>query len=373
MPQTLVDRIYECAFEPALWPETLDEIAKISGSRGGGFLTAQFKGGVLRSTASPALYDDIASYVSEDWLQRDRRSGRVTKAAHDGFLTDYDVFSPEELAQDSAHCEFFRPRGIGWRIDTAAPLPTGDWFIFTFPRDYALGPVDATIIAQLDALRPHLARSALLSARLQLERARIASEALAFIGVPALVLDDHARVIAANTLIETMTDHLRWRARDRASFRDPRAEAQFCQACETLHVEKCQASAPVRSFAVRDADARAAMVAHLVPIRGGARDVFVRCAAVLVLTPVTVPHAPPIELIRSLFDLTPSEARVARRIAIGETVDEIAAGSGVTRNTVRSQLRNVLEKTGCRRQAEIVALLGGVASLPYGEGGDEFG
>jgi hypothetical protein len=34
---------------------------------------------------------------------------------------------------------------------------------------------------------------------------------------------------------------------------------------------------------------------------------------------------------------------------------------GVSSNTVRSQVRRVLEKTVCRRQTEVVALLGGVA------------
>jgi DNA-binding CsgD family transcriptional regulator len=117
----------------------------------------------------------------------------------------------------------------------------------------------------------------------------------------------------------------------------------------------------VRSFPVRDTGADAMMVAHVVPIRLSARDIFVRCAAALVLTPVTLPQAPPVELVQSLFDLTPAEARVARRLATGETVEEIASVGSVSLNTVRTQVRGVLEKTGCRRQAEVVALLGGIA------------
>ena len=118
--------------------------------------------------------------------------------------------------------------------------------------------------------------------------------------------------------------------------------------------------APVRSFAVRGADANAAMVAHVIPIRGIGRDIFVRCAGVLVMTPVTLPQAPPVELVQSLFDLTPAEARVARSLSAGETVEKIASIGGVSLNTVRTQVRGVLEKTGCRRQSEVVALLGGI-------------
>jgi len=102
-------------------------------------------------------------------------------------------------------------------------------------------------------------------------------------------------------------------------------------------------------------------VAHILPIRRTARDIFTRCAGVLIMTPVTLPQAPPVELVQSLFDLTPAEARVARGLAAGDTLDQIASIGSVSRNTVRTQVRGVLEKTGCRRQAEVVALLSGIA------------
>lgn len=114
------------------------------------------------------------------------------------------------------------------------------------------------------------------------------------------------------------------------------------------------------------------MVAHVLPIRRSARDLFVRCAGMLVLTPVTLPRAPPVELVQSLFDLTPAEARVARRLAAGETASDIASAGSVSLNTVRSQMRGVFDKTGRRRQAEVVALLGGITigADPQRIGGD---
>ena len=86
----------------------------------------------------------------------------------------------------------------------------------------------------------------------------------------------------------------------------------------------------------------------------------------LTLTPITSSHAPPSEIIQSLFDLTPSEARVARGLASGMTTEDIASQSSVSRNTVRSQVRGVLEKTGCKRQAEVVALLTGLSPFRGG-------
>jgi DNA-binding CsgD family transcriptional regulator len=51
---------------------------------------------------------------------------------------------------------------------------------------------------------------------------------------------------------------------------------------------------------------------------------------------------------------------VARGLAVGDTLEEIAAAGGVAITTVRSQMRQVLEKTGCTRQAEVVSLLANV-------------
>jgi DNA-binding CsgD family transcriptional regulator len=199
----------------------------------------------------------------------------------------------------------------------------------------------------------------LLSARLQLERARVASETLAAIGLPALVLNEQGRVLAANHLIEAMTGYVRWRAQDRIVLSDRAADQLLRDAIGTIDLS---GGAGVRSFPVRDRDADVMMVAHVVPIRLSARDIFVRCAAVLVLTPVALPQAPPVELVQSLFDFTPAEARVARGLAAGKTVDDIAADGGTSANTIRTHVRGVLEKTGCNRQVDIVALLTAISA-----------
>ena len=140
-----------------------------------------------------------------------------------------------------------------------------------------------------------------------MERARAAGETLAALGLPALVLDPQGKVLAANFLVERLTKFVLWRVRDRVSLIDRSADQLLREAISA--VEAPQGS--VRSFPVRHAESGTVMVAHLIPIRLSARDVFLRCAAALVLTPVTAPQVP-VELVQSLFDLTAAEARVVR-------------------------------------------------------------
>jgi DNA-binding CsgD family transcriptional regulator len=180
------------------------------------------------------------------------------------------------------------------------------------------------------------------------------------LGAPALVFDQQGKVFAANSLIESKSTIIHWRAFDCVSLQDRRADQMLRSALAGLKIED---GSSVRSFPVHDID-DSKFIAHVIPIRLSARDIFVRCAAVFTMTPVTAPDAPPVELVQSLFDLTPMEARVARGLAAGKDVETIATERGVSRNTIRTHVRGVLEKTGCNRQTDVVALLGGISRPP---------
>jgi hypothetical protein len=314
MDPELVDRIYESSFASELWPGVLDELGRIAEAPGAMlFIT---KDEVQHWTASPTIRDGSARLVNEGWFWRGQVAARLLAKRHAGFWTDLDVFKLDELDQEPLYRDFWRPQGFGWLVGTFIPIPAGENVSFGINRLLTRGPVEHTVVQKLDELRPHLARSALMSARLRLERARMASETLAALGLPALVLNEQGKVLAANSLIDSIKAYVSWRAHDRVALKDNAANQLFRDAIAAIDV----AGGSVRSFPVRDAGAEAMMVAHVIPIRLSARDIFVRCAAALVLTPVTLPQAPPVELVQSLFDLSPAEARVARDLAAGETV-----------------------------------------------------
>jgi DNA-binding CsgD family transcriptional regulator len=358
LSETLVDRIYECAFAPEHWPGVFDELAKIAGARGGFLFTANRQ--VINWAASASMQAGMQAFVAGDFYSRTSRPARARASGHAGFVREYDVYTDEELAADPIYRDLLWPAGLGWCAATAISLPTGDELFLSVEREHALGPVEVAAIEQLDALRPHLARSALMAARLQLERARAATATLAAIGLPALVFDPLGRVLVANELAERLSDHMHWRAQDRFALKDSKADALLRGAMETLESEGVESN---RSFPVRGPEAEISMIAHVVPIRRSARDLFAQCVGVLILMPAKTPQAPSVELVQSLFDLTAAEARVARSLTMGQTVDEIASEKGVSSHTVRTQVRGVLEKTGSRRQADVIALLGGIGAL----------
>jgi hypothetical protein len=304
MDMQLLDRIYESCFAPETWPDVLDEVGRIADTAGASLFVA--KGDVLQWVASAEPRERAAKIATEGWLKRGTVIARLFALRHAGFLIDVEYLTPEELDHEPIYRDVWRPRGVGWGMATAIPIPTGENATFVLSRPTERGPFERASADRLDQLRPHLARSVLISARLQLERARAAGAALAAMGVPALVFDEAGKVFAANSLIETLTGFVRWRAFGRVSLKDKSADRLLSDAIAAVDSENWQG---VRSFPVQDSEAEATMVAHVIPVRLSARDIFLRCFAVLALTPVTRPQAPPVELVQSLFDLTPAEAR----------------------------------------------------------------
>lgn len=111
-------------------------------------------------------------------------------------------------------------------------------------------------------------------------------------------------------------------------------------------------------------------VGHVRPLKPAARAyggvAHETPAAVLVYkTGMECPRPP--DVIAKSFNLTPTELRVLLAIVeIGGT-PEVAATLGIAPSTVRTHVGRLFEKTGTRRQAELVRLVAGFVSPFQGE------
>ena len=84
--------------------------------------------------------------------------------------------------------------------------------------------------------------------------------------------------------------------------------------------------------------------------------------AVIMRAPVDA--APDEDLLAQLYDLTPAEAGLAGALLGGNGLARACAVRGITLNTGKGYLKRIFEKTGTRRQGELVAMvMRGVAPL----------
>jgi DNA-binding CsgD family transcriptional regulator len=354
--EPLIDRIYEAGLIPSLWPAVLGELSAAIGGNGG-FLFGVRDG--YTSAVNSAEYDQLIPVFWRDgWSERDPNLPRAIALNHAGFVTDYDLLSEEEIATNDVYCNFYRKYGIGYRAGTIIPMPTGDSIAIVMPRHQDHGPVPQQVVDLLDGLRPHLARASLAANRIGFERARAQADALQVLGLPGAVLRGRGKVFAANGLFEALVPSLFQDRIERVTVTDVTADVLLAEA---LGPQSLAGGRTVKSIPIAATADRVPMVLHVVPVRGDARDIFTQATALLVVTPVDRAAVPTAEVLQGLFDLTPAEARVARGIGQTVTIDALANATGVNRETVRSQLKAVLSKTGLSRQQELVSLLAGKA------------
>lgn len=354
--EDLLDRIYEAGAIPELWPRVLEEFDRIADVAGSVLFAV--RNGSVRWVTSPPFEELAAGYIERGYAGNDNRTARLQGAQHAGFLTDLDVFTREEWEADPIRISYWEPQGYGWGVATNVEVPTGDLLIFHGERRLEQGPPERHAIERLDRLRPHLARAAMLTNRVSFERVQAAVAALEAVGIPAAVLDERGQPIATNALIEGMTPGVVQSRSSRLGLTHQGADLLLAETLATL-----RGAVPMglrQSIPVPATEDHPPVVVHVHPVRGLARDVFTRASAILLVTPVEATEVPTASVIQGLFDLTPTEAKVARGLAAGQTVADIAQAHGTSETTVRNQVRAVFGKTGMHRQADLVGLLRGI-------------
>jgi DNA-binding CsgD family transcriptional regulator len=359
--ESLIDRIYEAAVVPELWPSVLDALADGAGCVGGELFVADLRE-IFRWTASEPTKSVMAAFIAGGWAQKNERLSRTLALRPPGFVTDYDIFSPEEHEREPSYVELFRPNGFGWVAGTAIMMPSGDYAVYSFERLLKKGPVSADAVSALNQIRPHLARAAVLATRLQLEQAKAIGDSVAAVGLPSAVLARGGRLLAAHDLLQRMPAQVAFHARDRLAFVNPAAQSLLGVALESLARDD---PTRVKSIPLRAAADETPCVAHLLPVKGAAHDVFSRAEVVLVVTPLIASKTISTDILSGLFDLTPAEARLASRLVKRRTLSEIAREHSVSLETLKSQLKAVFAKTGTQRQSELVGLLT-ASSSPLG-------
>ncbi len=349
----LIDLIYEAAVIPERWPLVLTKLAQLVDGVGG----VLFTGDLGKWVASPDAVGVVQDYLDQGWHNRTTRTQRLFERGtqYPGFVCDLDVFSPEEIEQEPVYAEFFRPRGWGWGAGTIIAAPSGDLLAVDIERPYERGPIESQVVRRLDELRPHLARAALLSGRLALERMRSATEVLDMVGLASAVLGAGGRPLVMNGSCEQLLDDLLVIRGGRIAVTQPLADQLLKDALVGVGV--FGASTATRSIPVSATEKHPPIIMHILPVRGAAHDIFSGAAALLIVTPMAAKASPPVELLQGLFDLTPAEARIARAIAQRRTINEIAQSLGLSRETIRTQVKSVLSKTGQSRQLDLAVML----------------
>lgn len=269
------------------------------------------------------------------------------------FVTDTAIWTKDALRRDPFYQEFLRPHGVFYHAKARLSADADERVSLSLKRLSKFGPYESADIAVLDCLLPKL-RMVVRIARhvLDAEAAGIV-RVLRQRGDPVLELDAFGRVLRVHG---NDADHLGIVVRqERMRATDSRAQAMLDRAVSSAATAPQQ---PAIVAITNDYGERRFL--HLVPVTGRARDVFLATAVIAILiepSPVVDRGGQLADGIRQALGLTAREAQIAALLAEGLSLSEVAAGLRLRVGTARNHLKSVFQKTGARRQGELVALL----------------
>lgn len=278
-------------------------------------------------------------------------------------LTNSDLYPDEELVNTEFYRGFLEPNNLFYSMRL---FLHGDWersTTLTFLRSRAAGPFSPAEKQILQSLSPQLLTALRLESELEeaTTTAALRQKALDYLSLGFLLIDDHGRLLAANRIANMILER-----EDGLAIRNGRV---FC----TVPQENCPLLELVRAVTGgSDSNpSRSGGTTRL--LKKGQAEPLLAWVVPLPQTPVlfsvhsnvaavflTDPQAanPPVEKwLEAAFTLSPAEARLAGKLALGLDLTAAALSLGITINTARSHLKRVFRKTNTSRQSELIRLL----------------
>jgi DNA-binding CsgD family transcriptional regulator len=272
------------------------------------------------------------------------------------YIIEQQIVSPEERKRDPYFHETALPGERDWWAEACFSVDGKQWCLAAY-RNAELGPFthqDGNYLALAGDRLSRIVNSAERFAQRQLSSTLSMLEQL---NSPALMIDSRGVVRGVNSHADDLLcDDFRLIAgRPMASDRDSNRRLQDLL---TAVRQAERGGVPGYRPVVINRDYRPWLLVEAMPVTSFGSDMFGDGRAVLLLTDLTVPLVTDQTLLAVVFDLTAAEAKMAARIAQGNTIDEAACALRIGRETARTQLKAVFLKTSTRRQAELAALLG---------------
>jgi DNA-binding CsgD family transcriptional regulator/PAS domain-containing protein len=366
----VIGSIYDCTLDPSRWEQALREITQaMSGESAILSLNDLRKHRMVIDKnvgwGAPGI-EERQKHIPEiharlgEWFARG-------PSLDEPFVASREL-APEYLAQSLYFRNCLKPLGI---VDLMhhflmyTPLHFSELVIFRHQRHGLV--TDREIEIGL-LLLPHLRRAVTISNVLDaraIERARMA-EALDALRCGVVLTNGEGNILHANRSAERMLQNggAVTGTGGTLSAKAPAAAQELRKAIRLAARNEMLLGKTGLAISL-SGPAAAPVLAHVLPMNGSELRTRLQpeaVAAVFIGSTTTALDLTPDETkdyLRRRFGLTVAEANVALEILQGDGREAVADRLGISMTTVRTHLTHIFEKTGVRRQAELVRLLMG--------------
>jgi DNA-binding CsgD family transcriptional regulator len=345
--QTAVEQFREAAMLPRLWPQALESLACVFNSDAATLILTPTTQSTLIGSASlaPTMRDYFRSPIP------DPRETRVTPGLREQFMPDSAYFSRYEISRDPYYQEFLAPRGLAWNATAAL----GPDLLISVKRGKQRGPYEG---ADLTALNYSLSRLRAASRMASMNwQSEFSGRLSAFerLGRGALLIDARGRVLEFNACVrfgdglDVVGGYL-----TTARSADRSALERFLSA---VILGGTRAPAAATTLALAHKAGPRPIVIDGIACTDAMRSLHFRAAALLLVTDLNRRMRLSDGILRSVFGLTTTEARLARNLADGSSLREASVHLGISEAHARQRLKSVFVKTGTKRQGELLILI----------------
>lgn len=346
----------DAALDSSRWNAAMETVAKVTRSHGAALFPVRSRLPLMPHSESCS--EGFEVYLRDRWIEHDERLRAVPAGLRKGVASEFDFTTPEEMKRSPYYQEFLAPLGFRWGA-MGFIAAADDLWCLTLQHSIAQGPFQQKELDQFGELSPRLSTAVSLARAIGLSAARGATEAFEFSGIAVAQLDRTGRVIRLNKQAEKLLGS-GLRVVNKRLVADRRdATDALDRALHTL-LWNSSGSALTPPIVLPRADRRP-IVACPLSLLSVAENPFADCRMLVVLIDLEQKDKPPAAILRSVFKLTPAEARLAARLATGEAIEQTADGLGIAKMTARNQLKAIFQKIEVHRQSELVALLARLA------------
>jgi DNA-binding CsgD family transcriptional regulator len=347
----LVGRIYTSAVKPAGMTATLEGLAQCLGATFTQTYTYDRNTGTVLDAqiSHHALTDKAHADYTHEWYRHDPRPARQASMPSGSVLLCHQHFDEAYVARSAFYQEYFIPIGLRWAMGAMYHAEDGTSTVVAGLRASDLPHFEDQCAATLRLVLPHFLRAQTL--RQQVDRALVAASRaesiVGALGEPAMLVDHCGRILFLNDQATHVLPRVCAAARgSQLSFSDSLAELNWRNALRRL----AQTGVPQVAIV-------ASTGAHidLVPIRhlGFRSD---SCETRIALATIRGVRSMP-QHMRSLaprYGFSGAEVEVLQLLAAGLSAKQVAKQRGASINTVRTQIKALLQKTDTRSQRELL-------------------
>jgi DNA-binding NarL/FixJ family response regulator len=363
----LIGQIYDTTLDPSQWVDVLSKAALFVG----GTAASLFAKCAASKTGSSAydygvdphyrqLYFD--RYIKVDPTTTGQFFADIERPIATADLIPYDQFLTTRFYR-----EWVRPQGLVDCVGAVLEKSVTSAAMFGVFRDKRDGVVDNKARRRMRLIVPHIRRAVLIGGLIDLRQPDAASfDTLEGLAAGIFLVDAAGRVVHANAAAHAMVHSGDFLGAPGGCLIASDAKVDAALREIFAAAGDGDAAVGVKGIALRlIAHDGERYNAHVLPLTSGARRragaAYMAVAALFVHKAARQISSPP-EAVAKAYKLTPIELGVLLAIVGVGGISEVGEALGVAESTVKTHVGRLFEKTGARREADLVKLVAEFAS-----------